>query len=142
MKLKLIHKLKQRGYKTKENIEETNKVNFEQRGDSLKGKQQSKKCPIMFCTNYCDSIQWIKKVIHKHWKPILKNKSLRPIFPNNPIIAQRTAPSLRNKLVRAKLRPLKEPNQGTQSPNPNQTPPPNHQTLSPNLTPCPNPTPP
>ena len=96
----------------------------------------------MFCTNYCDSIQWIKKVIHKHWKPILKNKSLRSIFPNNPIIAQRTAPSRRNKLVRAKLRPLKEPNQGTWSPNPNQTPPLNHQTLSPNLTPCPNPTPP
>ena len=42
MKLKLIHKLKQRGYKTKEIIEETNKANFEQRGDSLKGKQQSK----------------------------------------------------------------------------------------------------
>ena len=132
MKLKLIHKLKQRGYKTKEIIEETNKTTFDQRTESLHRKQKTTQRNIMFCTNYCDSIQWIKKVIRKHWKPVLQNQSLRSIFPTNPIIAQRTAPSLRNKLVRAKLRPLEKPPQET--PSPNQTPYPN-QTPSPNQDP-------
>ena len=55
----------------------------------------------------------------KHWKPIKQNNKLRKIFPNPPIIAYKGNPSLRNKLVRAKLKPIEDIAQTNQETQPN-----------------------
>ena len=141
MKIKLIHKLKQRGYTHKGITKEIHKTNFNQRSESLKRKtKQNKHNSLIFCTNYCDKTQWVKKVINKHWKRVLNNPYLKIIFPSKPIIAQRTAPNLRNKLIRAKLQPMESDTSLTPNPNPNRNPNPNKNTY-PSITPIPNPNP-
>ena len=47
----------------------------------------------------------------KHWKLIEQNETLRQIFPEPPVIAFKTNPSLKHKLIRAKLKPLDDPPQ-------------------------------
>ena len=106
MKFKQTHRLKQRGYNRQEISQELDKVQFNQRPNTLLRTQRNKCTDLVFVTDYCDQINWIKRVINKHWKPVLTNPYLKNILPNKPIVALRTAPSLRNKLVRAKLKPL------------------------------------
>ena len=56
--------------------------------------------------NYCDDMLRIKCALKKHWKLIEQNEILREIFLKPPVIAFKANPSLRHKLVRAKLKPL------------------------------------
>ena len=46
----------------------------------------------------------LKQVLKKHWKLIQNNRTLNRIFPEPPVSAYRNNPSLRHKLVRAKLK--------------------------------------
>ena len=62
---------------------------------------------LVFITQYTDDIQ---RIFNKHWKLIKNNQYLKQIFPSPPIIAYRANPSLKKKLVRAKLKPI---NNGT-----------------------------
>ena len=108
MKVQLTHKLKQRGYSRNEIMEQLNKIQFEQRPESLKRKTKTQSKDIVFSTHYCDKLNWLKRIIYKHWKPVQNHPYLKKILPNKPIIALKSAPSLRNKLVRAKLRPTEK----------------------------------
>ena len=105
MKLELIRKLKKRGYKTNEIVQEINDVHFSKPPQTLRRKTKTTQRKLIFSTQFCDITQKIKNIIYKHWKPILKDPTLREIFPDKPVISLKTAPNLRKKLVRAKLKP-------------------------------------
>ena len=83
-------------------------IKFNQRTDSLWTKRTHKQSSpkLVFVTDYCDDIPRIRRTFRKHWNLIKQNQTLRQIFPDPPIIAFRRNPSLRNKLVRAKLKPI------------------------------------
>ena len=127
MTLKLIHKLKHRGYKQDQILKHIRSVKFDQRSETLSRKkkktltsQTTKK--LVFVTQFCDDAKRLKQTIKKHWKLIQQNSTLRELFPEPPTIAYRRNPSLRNKLVRAKLKPLESTSQSTLDPLPNHNP--------------------
>ena len=113
MTYKLVHKLKQRGYKHNEIINHIKDIPFSERKETLTRKQKPKQTDkLIFVTQYTDDIHRIKRIFKKHWTLIKNNKYLKQIFPSPPVIACRANPSLKNKVVRAKLKPLQptEPN--------------------------------
>ena len=71
-----------------------------------------------------------------NWQIIQKKQSLKNIFTEQPIIGLRRNPNLRQKLVRAKLKPSTQPGHNP-TPNPNPNPNPNQQltTQPPNINP-------
>ena len=73
----------------------------------LQGKQSSK---LIFATHYSDDINRIKRIFKKHWTLIKNNTLLNHIFPSPPVIAYKANPSLRKKLIRARLKPLDQTN--------------------------------
>ena len=105
MTINFIHRLKHRGYKQKQILKQVQDIKFNQRPESLT-KRKQKEPKLMFTTNYCDDIRRIKCALKKHWKLIEQNETLRQIFPKPPVIAFKANPSLKHKLVRAKLKPL------------------------------------
>ena len=110
MILKLTHKLKERGYKHNQITRHINSVKFNQREETLtkskhKNNNQQK---LVFTTQFNDDANRLKQIIKKHWKLIHRNKTLKAVFPNAPIIAFRGNPSLRNELIRAKLKPIED----------------------------------
>ena len=111
MKIKLIHKLKHRGYKNEEVRNEIKDITFSERRrpQTLLKKVKTQNQKIIFSTQFCDNIHKFRRIIHKHWQPVLQDRFLREIFPEKPLIAHKTAPNLRKKLVRAKLKPLYPP---------------------------------
>ena len=120
--LKLVHKLKQRGYKHNQIINHIKDISFNDRIEALKRKNKAKQTDkLVFVTHYTDDINRIKGIFRKHWKLIKNNTLLNHIFPSPPVIAYKANPSLKKKLVRAKLKPLDQttPNQ---NPNPTSTP--------------------
>ena len=146
---KLIIKLKERGYKKQDILRQTKCTKFETRKLELKRKTKTTKQGITFITRYCDDIPSIRKIILDNWHIIQKKQSLKNIFTEKPIIGLRRNPNLRQKLVRAKLKPTtpSDPNP-TPNLNPTPTPTPNPNTNSnptpntnPNPTPNPNPNP-
>ena len=110
MTLNLVHRLKHRGYRQNQILKHVQEVKFNQRPESLI-KRKQKEPKLVFTTNYCDDIRRIKCALKKHWKLIEQNETLREIFPQPPVIAFKANPSLRHKLVRAKLKPLDDPPQ-------------------------------
>ena len=109
MKQKLTNRLLQRGYKHKQILPHINAVKFNQRHQILfKGKPKNNKKKLVFVTQFCDDAQRLKQILKKHWKLIQNNRTLSHIFPEPPVIAYRNNPSLRHKLVRAKLKPIDE----------------------------------
>ena len=57
----------------------------------------------IFVTHFCNDAHRHKQILKKHWKLIKNNKILNHIFPEPPVIPYRNHPSLKHKLVRAKL---------------------------------------
>ena len=107
MTCKLIHKLKQRGYKQNQIANHIKEIKFSGRKKVLTRKQKPQQTDkLIFVTQYTDNIQRIKRIFNKHWKLIKDNQYLKHIFPSPPMIAYRANPSLRKKLVRAKLKPI------------------------------------
>ena len=105
MTLNLIHRLKHRGYKQNQILKHIHNIKFNQRPESLT-KRKRKEPKLIFTTNYCDDIRRIKCALKKHWKLIEQNEILREIFPEPPVITFKANPSLKHKLIRAKLKPL------------------------------------
>ena len=60
--------------------------------------------------HHSDDINRIKRIFKKHWILIKNNTLLNHIFPSPPVIAYKANPSLRKKLVRARLKPLDQTN--------------------------------
>ena len=122
MKCKLVNKLKQRGYKHNQIVNHIKDIKFNERNKTLKRKhkpQQSNK--LIFTTHYNDDINRIKGIFKKHWTLIKNDPYLKQVFPTPPIIAYKANPSIRNKLVRAKLAPLNTSISETHSNNKTQT---------------------
>ena len=113
MKIKLIHKLKHRGYKKEEVLNEIKDITFSERPQTLLKKVKTKNQKIIFSTQFCDNIHKFRRIIHKHWKPVQQDPFLKEIFPERPLIAHKTAPNLRKRLIRAKLKPLDESQEPT-----------------------------
>ena len=103
----LQSKLTARGYKPKKTRAHISTIKFSDRSDILtpKTKDQPNR-PLVFATKYCDKITEIKEILNSNWDRIATNPHLKHIFPERPIIAYKSNPSLRNKLVRAKLPPI------------------------------------
>ena len=162
----LQSKLRQRGYKKSQIKPYTSSLPFSTRKHILKPKTTPdlKPNPIVLATPYCDKINELKAVLRDSWKELHTNERLRNIFPEPPRIAYKKNPSLRNKLVRAKLPPFEgnpssnpdpspnpgpdlnsDPNPGPNpGPDPNPNPDPNpgpNPGLDPNPNPHPNPNP-
>ena len=124
MKQRLTNQLLQRGYKYKQILPHIESVQF-RKGQQFLFRQTPKvnKQKLVFVTQFCDDANRLKQIIKKHWKLIKNNKTLRSIFPEPPVIAYRNNPSLKQKLVRAKLKPIAEtteledtqPNHNTQT---------------------------
>ena len=107
MALKLIHKLKQRGYKHNQITSHIKDIPFSDRKVALRRKVKTKQPDkLVFATQYSDDINRIKRIFRKHWTLIENNSLLNQIFPSPPVIAYKANPSLKKKLVRAKLKPL------------------------------------
>lgn len=68
---------------------------------------------LVLSTKYCDNAHKIRRSLTDCWKELHKSEDLREIFPNLPTSASRRHPSLRNKLVKAKL-PTTEDNDNVQ----------------------------
>ena len=118
MTLKLIHKLKQRGYKHNQIINHIKDIPFSERDEALRRKTKTPKSDkLVFVTQYTDDINRIKGIFRKHWTLIKNNTMLNQIFPSPPVIAYKANPS-RKKLVRAKLKPLNQTD-SNQTPNMN-----------------------
>ena len=110
MKQRLTNRLLQGGYKHKQVLPHINSVKFNQRRQFLfRKKPKDNKKKLVFVTQFCDDAQRLKQIIKKHWKLIKKDETLNRIFPEPPVIAFRNNPSLKHKLVRAKLKPIDEP---------------------------------
>ena len=117
MKQRLTNQLLQRGYKYKQILPHIESVQF-RKGQQFLFRQTPKvnKQKLVFVTQFCDDANRLKQIIKKHWK-------FRSIFPEPPVIAYRNNPSLKQKLVRAKLKPIAEtteledtqPNHNTQT---------------------------
>ena len=132
MTLKLIHKLKQRGYKPNQVIRHIKNIPFNERKEALKRKVKIKQPDkLIFATQYSDDINRIKRIFKKHWKLIKNNTLLNQIFPAPPVIAYKANPSLKKKLVRARLKPLDQTNPNL-TPNTNGTQDENQQLIEPN----------
>ena len=58
---------------------------------------------LVLSTKYCDNAHKIRRLLTDCWKELHKSKDLREIFPSPPMLAFKRHPSLRNKLVKAKL---------------------------------------
>ena len=117
---KLTHRLKERGYKPDQIIKRISSVKFNQRQESLSRRQKNNQTQkLIFVTQFCEDTNRLKRVIKKHWKLIQNNNTLKKIFPNPPIIAFKGNPSIRNKLVRAKLKPIEQLAPTTQDNQPN-----------------------
>ena len=101
----LTEKLVTRGYNKQDVNKEIKDIKFETRETSLTKPKQTKQTRTVFITQFCDNVGWIKRIIHKHWRLIQKDPYLNE---DNPLIAFRTSPNLRKKLVRAKLKPILE----------------------------------
>ena len=65
---------------------------------------------------YSDKVSKIKQAVKETWNELQQNPRLKMIFPDAPRIAYRKKPSLRNKLVRAQLKPV-DPQEDTSSGN-------------------------
>ena len=128
MKTKLMHKLKQRGYKQNLIMKQMEGILHEDRAKTLTRKVKPKDTHNqILVTNYSDDIPRIKKIIRKHWKIIQKDPKLNLIFKAPPLIATRNSYSLRNKLVRAKLPTEETERESTDTTlNPDTTQPTNH----------------
>ena len=112
MKQRLTNRLLQRCYKHKQVLPHISSVKFKQRQQILfRQKPKNNKKKLVFVTQFCDDAQRLKHIIKKHWKLIQNDKILSSIFPDPPVIAFRNNPSLKHKLVRAKLKPIDETTQ-------------------------------
>lgn len=103
---KLANKMVDRGYnKQGYNKQETiQQVKFKDRSKALQEKQETPGTkPLILSTRYSDSSKTISRVLNNHWHMIENT-----IFPNRPMVAHKKNPSLTNKLVRSKLRPVDE----------------------------------
>ena len=100
MKQRLTNRLLQRGYKYKQILPHIESVQFRKGGQFLfRQTPKVNKQKLVFVTQFCDDANRLKQIIKKHWKLIKNNKTLRSIFPEPPVIADRNNPSLKQKLV-------------------------------------------
>ena len=106
----------------------TSSLSFSNRSHALRTNQTLDPTPqpLVFATPYCDKIDDIKTVLRNSWKELHKNASLRRIFPEPPRLAYKSNPSLKNRLVRARLPACDNPNPNpdhleTPEPNPART---------------------
>ena len=105
-KQRLTNRLLQRGYKHKQILPHINSVKFNQRQKILfRQKPNESKKKLVFVTQFYDDAQRLKQIIKKRLK---NNEILSRIFPDPPVISYRNNPSLKQKLVRAKLKPIEE----------------------------------
>ena len=121
--LKLIHKLKGRGYYNHNQIiNHVKDISFNDRKAILQRKYKPQHPDkLVFATHFTDDIYRIKRIFKKHWWLIKNNAFLKQlVFPSPPVVAYKANPSLKNKLVRAKLKPLESTKE--------------HQTLNQNIT--------
>ena len=106
MTQKLRNKLNERGYKQGQIDKQIKYVPYSNRSTALKRKQKHpKKHCVTLVTKYTDMSEQIRDIVKDNWKLIQEHPTLKNIFPETPIVAFRKNPSLRNKLVRAKLKP-------------------------------------
>ena len=109
----LTKKLRQRGYKRKNIHSYISSVNYSDRANKLKKKRTKDSANrLVFSTKYCDNIHNLRKFLTECWKELHESEDLKIIFPDPPLIAFKKNPSLKNKLVRAKL-PNSESNTDT-----------------------------
>ena len=82
MTYKLVHKLKQRGYKQSQIVHHIKDIKFSERKTALTRKQKpTQPQKLVFVTQFSDDIQRIKRVFNKHWRLIKNNPYLKQIFP-------------------------------------------------------------
>ena len=88
MTTRLIHKLKQRGYKQHNILQQIQDIKFNQRTENLYDKRTKLHTPrLMFTTKFNDDIPRIKQAVRKHWGLIKHNTQLNQIFPEPPTLA-------------------------------------------------------
>ena len=117
MTCKLIHKLKQRGYKQSQIAHHIKDIKFNGRNSIDQKTKSPTNTQISICHTYTDDIQRIRWIFNKHWKLIKNDQYLKQIFPSPPMIAYRANPSLRKK---AKLKPINTEPTTTRVPTPPQ----------------------
>ena len=96
-----------RGYNPTDILNAIQKARERNRNDLLKYKHKPdtslKRTP--FVLTYHPNTPNIKMILNTHWPTIQSSAQLKDIFPEKPIIAYRRPKSLRDILVRAKLKP-------------------------------------
>ena len=84
MTLKLIHKLKHRGYKHNQIVSHIKDISFSDRKEALTRKVKTKQPEkLIFATQYSDDINR-KRILKKHWTLIKNNALLNQIYPSPP----------------------------------------------------------
>ena len=109
-------KLKQRGYTHSEMSEFIGSINFQDREMVLLPKKRDHDPRLTLTVTYSDKVSKIKHAVKETWNELQQHPRLKMIFPDAPRIAYRKNPSLRNKLVRAQLKPV-DPQEDTSSGN-------------------------
>ena len=99
-------KLQQRGYTHSEMSEFIGSINFQDREMELLPKKKDHDPRLTLTVTYSDKVSKIKQAVKETWNELQQNPRLKMIFPDAPRIAYRKNPSLRNKLVRAQLKPV------------------------------------
>ena len=108
-----IHKhkaqLASRGYQRTSTNELLTNIHFSDRDTNLKTiKPKLNEDILTFVSTYNDCTPQLRSVLYDNWNILLRDNTLKEIFPMPPIMSLRKNPSLNNKLVRANPMPLPE----------------------------------
>ena len=92
-----------RGYNTNIVNAAIKKASTIERKEALKRVVKTETDRPVFAITYNPMLPSITKVVNKHWQFMVKNKHIKEIFPQPPMIAYKQPPNLKNVLCRAKL---------------------------------------
>ena len=91
-------------------IEKASKLN---RLEVLKKVEKIKSDRTVFAITYNPMLPSITKIVSKHWHTMTKNKHIKEVFPQPPMIAYKQPPNLKSMLCRAKLSTISRPQRKT-----------------------------
>ena len=103
----LCEQLKQRGYQKQVIDQAIEKVRHMERQNllSYKPKPTANKAVLPFVLTYHPDLPKARDIVDKHWSIIDSSDHLSTVFPQKPIMAYRRPKSLKDHLVRARLKP-------------------------------------
>ena len=103
----LCEQLKQRGYQKQVIDQAIEKVRHMERQNllSYKPKPTANKAVLPFVLTYHPDLPKARGIVDKHWSIIDSSDHLSTVFPQKPIMAYRRPKSLKDHLVRARLKP-------------------------------------